>query len=131
MAAAILQNKHLEGIEVKSAGLFAMEGSSASPHACQVLKEQQVEFTHSARRMSEELADWADYIFTMTSSHREAVKHTFPRAANKTFSLKEFAEGARGDVADPYGGSLQAYRDTFLELNRLINRLVKKIWQNN
>ncbi|GER66371.1 low molecular weight protein arginine phosphatase [Weizmannia acidilactici] len=131
MAEAILKAKQLPGVEVKSAGIFALEGSALSAHTYEVLKENAIKFRHAAKNLSEELVDWADYIFTMTNGHKEAVAGRFPRARNKTFTLLEFADGIGGDVVDPYGGSLQIYRATYGQLDGLINRLIEKLKLGN
>ncbi|MBF8419327.1 low molecular weight protein arginine phosphatase [Heyndrickxia coagulans] len=124
MAEAILKAKQLPGIEVESAGLFAPEGEDASVHTYEVLKENGIDFRHHARNLSENLVDWADVILTMTSGHKQAVAARYPHARNKTFTIAEYA-GSSGDVPDPYGGSLDAYRETYQQLHALINRLIK------
>ncbi|MEW8986154.1 MAG: low molecular weight protein arginine phosphatase, partial [Bacillus sp. (in: firmicutes)] len=43
MAEAILKSKNLPGVEVRSSGVFAMNGSDTSPHAKKVLDDQQME----------------------------------------------------------------------------------------
>ena len=128
MAAAILKSKQLPGVEVKSAGVFASEGSSASPNARLVLEENGLPVEHASLQLTEEVVEWATLVLTMTSSHKEAVIRNFPGAASRTFTLYEFAEGMEGrDIADPYGGGLETYQSSFREISQAVEKALKKL----
>ncbi|MCA1320299.1 low molecular weight protein arginine phosphatase [Bacillus tianshenii] len=126
MAEAILASKKLKDVQVRSAGVFAMPGSLASYQAQEVLKEKGIPSSHASSMVTEKSIDWADYILTMTTQHRVLVEERFPKALGKTFSLKEFV-GKDGEVSDPFGGSVHTYRNTFEELQDLIELVIKKI----
>ncbi|MGP3560130.1 low molecular weight protein arginine phosphatase [Geobacillus sp. BK01] len=126
MAAALLKSKQLPDVEVKSAGVFAAEGSEASAHAKTVLKEKGIDSFHRASLLQKEHIDWATHVLAMTSGHKEMIVQRFPEATDKTFTLKQFASGTDGDIADPFGGSVDAYRAARDELAMLIDRLVEK-----
>ncbi|MED1469071.1 low molecular weight protein arginine phosphatase [Bacillus salipaludis] len=128
MAEAILKNKNLEGIEVRSAGVFAVDGNEASAHAKQVLEENQIVHNHQSSLLSGEEVGWADLILTMTGSHKGAILNYYPESAAKLFTLKEFTgETIFQDVSDPYGGNVSIYRETFQELEKLIDIVIEKI----
>ncbi|GHH97929.1 low molecular weight protein arginine phosphatase [Neobacillus kokaensis] len=129
MAAAILKNKAIDGMEVKSAGIFAASGSDASEHAKQVLVDNQISYSHQSQSLTSTEVAWADLILTMTGSHKMAIQQQFPHAIEKVFTLKEFSGGEPfdQDVIDPYGGSLKQYEETFRELEKLIDRAIEKI----
>jgi protein arginine phosphatase len=127
MAAALLKNKNLPGVEVKSAGVFAMDGSDASEHAKTVLAEKGVEIAHQSSMLTREHVEWATYILTMTEGHKQHVISRFPEAKDKTFTLKEFVLGESGDIFDPFGGSVETYRQTREELEQLIEQLANKL----
>lgn len=126
MAEAILKSKNLPGVEVRSSGVFAMNGSDASPHAKKVLDDKRMEHSHQSSLLTEQQVEWATYILTMTAGHKANIVATFPSAQVKTFTLKEFA-GGFGDVSDPYGGSLSVYQQTFEELKELIEKSLHKL----
>jgi protein-tyrosine phosphatase len=126
MAEAILKSKNIAGVEVRSSGVFAMNGSDASPNTKQVLDDQQMKHDHQSSLLTEQQVEWATYILTMTSGHKANIVATFPSAQAKTFTLKEFAGGS-GDVSDPYGGSLSVYQKTFEELKQLIEKSLHKL----
>jgi protein arginine phosphatase len=64
----------------------------------------------------------------MTFSHKMAILQQYPQLGQKVFTLKEYSgEGFNPDVADPYGGSLAMYEETFRELNGLIDKAIGKL----
>lgn len=87
-------------VEARSAGVAAANGASISGHAKAVLKEQGIEDQISSTLLNEELIDWAQVILTMTQGHKRHVVHTFPTAADKIFTLKEFVEDNASVLAD-------------------------------
>lgn len=122
MAEAILRSKNIPDLEVKSAGVFAAEGSAASPNAGQVLEENKLILDHQSTQLSSKEIDWATTVLTMTGSHKAAVISYFPQAVGKTFTLSEFAGIVGKDIADPYGGSIELYRAAFAEIKAAIEK---------
>lgn len=128
MAEAILKNKHLPNVEVKSAGIFAMNGLNASENALKVLEENEIFHQHCSTQLTKEEVEWATYILTMTAGHKNSIIAHFPEAKVKTYTLKEFVDES-GDVLDPFGGTLEDYRNTFKEIQRSVDKLINKIDQ--
>lgn len=128
MAEAILKNKQLDGIEVKSAGIYAAGGDEASSHAQKVLESKKISHNHRSSPLTGEAVEWADLILTMTASHKWAIAQAYPRAIEKTFTLKEFAgEEVDHDIVDPFGGSLDLYEQTYQQLENFIDKLIEKL----
>ena len=126
MAEAIMKAKKLDGIEIRSAGLFA-GGGPISEHARTVLAEQGIETDHESRSVVSEDIEWATIVLTMTKSHKEALIRSYPGAGHKIYTLKEYVHGAPEDISDPYGGPESGYRHTFEELQELLEELEQKI----
>ncbi len=127
MAEAILKSKKIEGLEVKSAGIYAASGSEASPNAKKALDSKGIPHDHSSSLLTGAEVDWADLILTMTVSHKMAIRQNYPHMAEKVFSLKEFTENPYShDVVDPYGGNLALYEQTCRELEQLIEKAIEK-----
>ncbi|MFH5781077.1 MULTISPECIES: low molecular weight protein arginine phosphatase [Heyndrickxia] len=126
MAEAILKNKGIKGISVRSAGIFAMDGQHASIQTQQVLDENSIKHNHVSKKLSVEDIEWATKIITMTMDHKRFILDTYPSASEKVFTLKEAANGHLGDmdVMDPFGGSIEVYRKTYNELTKLIENLI-------
>ncbi|RSK57508.1 low molecular weight protein arginine phosphatase [Bacillus canaveralius] len=128
MAEAILKSKSIPGIEVRSAGVFAGVGSAASPNANKVLEENNIFHEHRSTLLTKAEIDWATYILTMTAAHKSSVISQFPYAADKTFTLYEFAGNDAGrDIADPYGGPVHLYRQTYQEIHQVIDKIMTRL----
>ena len=128
MAEAILKDKQLPNVEVRSAGIYALEGGEMSENSMLVLQQENIEQAHISRQVNEEDIEWAHLILTMTMAHKEMVVRTFPQAKDKIYTLKEYTVPfSSQDVFDPFGGDLHTYKQTYLELKRLIEELEAKI----
>lgn len=128
MAEAILKSKAIPGVEVKSAGVFATNGSKASLHAQSVLREQNINHEHQSTQLTVSEINWATYILTMTEGHKGAILSHFPTATGKTLTLKEFAGVSfESDISDPYGGSLEIYQEAYKEIEMTINKIIDRI----
>ncbi len=103
------------GYEALSAGVGAMEGQPPSAHAVQAMAELGIDISQQrSRQLSADLVDRADYIFGMTQGHVDTVMLLYPRAAEKTFLLREFddtLDNFEKDIPDPIGEGLEAYRE--------------------
>jgi protein-tyrosine-phosphatase len=78
-------------IQVRSAGVAAYAGQSASKGAKEVLRARGLDGdAHQATPLSAELVHWADLILTMSQSHKRAILERHIEALDKTFTLKEY-----------------------------------------
>ncbi|MBY6272092.1 MAG: low molecular weight protein arginine phosphatase [Caldibacillus debilis] len=127
MAEAILNHMGVEGIEARSAGIFAVPGMEISENAREVLKENDMEFAHVSKPLTEREIEWADLILAMTKAHKAELMRKYPHAKEKIYTIKEYATGEEGDVPDPYGGPLETYRETFSVLKEFIRLSLKKM----
>ncbi|GAE46534.1 low molecular weight protein tyrosine phosphatase [Mesobacillus boroniphilus JCM 21738] len=103
-------------------------GAEASVNAKAVLEENNISHDHRSSTLTREDIDWATLVLTMTQSHKGLIINQYPFAADKTFTLKEFADVKENlDVADPFGGNEQIYRQAFKEIQKSIERILDKI----
>ena len=106
------------GVMVLSAGIAAMAGGRASGEALETMTERGLSLAqHESQPLSERLVRFADLILTMTSGHRAAVMAQWPSAEARTRLLCH--DG--GDVADPIGGPLEAYRSCADQIDAQLN----------
>ena len=94
------------GIEFNSAGIAAVDGDRASRYAREALTQVGLSAEkHRAKMLTEEMIMKADLVLTMQRHHRDFIRNYFSYAADKTFTLREFAYGKHGDldIQDPYG----------------------------
>ena len=72
-------------------------------------------------RLTAELIDSSDLIFTMGASHAEAICRALPDCRSKVKCLLELSGG--GDVPDPFGGSVEVYRQVFNSMRPALLKL--------
>lgn len=118
-------------VEVRSAGVGALDGSPASGGAIRAAAEHGLDLSgHSATLLTNEEAGAADLILTMSASHLMRV--TELGAGDRGALLTSFggaADGGRaaGSVPDPIGGPDEEYRETFRVLDDLIARVMERL----
>ncbi len=132
LAAALLQRalteRGIEGMDVSSAGTGAWDGAPVSEGAYLVGLERGLDLSaHRARLLTRELIEEADLVLTMARHHRARVDEL--GGEGRVFVLGEYAgrEGDEAEVSDPFGGDLEVYRDTCVELEALIEAAVERI----
>ena len=94
-----------------------------SPNAREAIKQlfgEDLLASHKAKKMMPDLAEQADLILVMDVGMKEGLPQ------NKTWTLKEYA-GETGDVADPFGGSLDTYLKCAKEISSLLEKVLPKL----
>lgn len=132
LAEALLRKKlaerGVEGVEVGSAGTGAWDGAPASEGAYLVALEHGLDLSaHRARLLTRDLVATSDLVLTMARHQRARVEQL--GAGIQAHLLGEFAGRTGGDaeVRDPFGGDLEGYRETFLELDTLLDGVVERL----
>ncbi|MCP3965408.1 MAG: low molecular weight protein arginine phosphatase [Lentisphaerae bacterium] len=117
-------------IEVLSAGTFAGPGGAPSANAAKVMSDYGIEmqgFTSSS--LTPVMVEDADIIVVMTSGHRSQIVAACPEAKSKVRLLMEFKNG--GDVADPFGGDYETYKQCFDEMKEALENLFLDLIKNS
>lgn len=132
LAEALLRKKLVErgvdGVEVGSAGTGAWDGAPASEGAYLVALEHGLDLSaHRARLLTRELVGTADLVLTMARHHRARVEQL--GSGIQAHLLGEFAgrNGGDAEVRDPFGGDLEGYRETFIELDAMLDSVVERL----
>lgn len=123
-------------ISVSSAGIYAAEGEPASENAVRVINEFGADLSaHKATLLTKRMVEQADLVLTMKIEHKKAVLYMVPAAAGKVFTLKEYANsgtdefcGSCADIQDPYGGSIEEYRDCANEIASAISNIMNRLF---
>jgi protein-tyrosine-phosphatase len=127
LARKIADRRGLEDLSVSSAGTNAQDNVPATDEALLVGMERGLDLTgHRSRKLTPTIVSEADLIFVMTPGHLEQVKQMGGRG--KVHVIDEYASGIPNTgISDPYGGDLEAYRNTAdtleEELEKLFDRL--------
>ena len=132
MAAALMRHRLSQmglsdHISVKSAGVWATAGHTASANAIAVLSTQGIDLTpHRSQPVTTSLLEQADIVLVMEEAHRRSIFHLAPQHLGKVFLLSEMA-GRHEDVTDPFGGSIEGYVKTVALLEELIDAGLSRI----
>ncbi len=132
-------------LKVSSAGLFAVEDDEANECAVEALEKLYdiKNDKHKAKKLTEEMIEENDLIFTMEENQKHAILDCYSEAEGKVYSLKEFAIGSQGDdsdvdeddallgnnidVEDPYGGDIENYMECAEEIMELVKLTLEKL----
>jgi protein-tyrosine-phosphatase len=129
IARAELERRGWKNVRVASAGLSASEGSPASREAVVVAGRAGIDIDgHRSRRLTREVAHWADLILVMSPHHLPALDRM--GAGGRATTLGDFAAGPDGEgepVPDPFGGPEEVYQETFDELTGLISASLDRL----
>ena len=116
------------GWHVTSAGTNTVDDFGASAHAVSVMAEKGVDLTpHRSQSLSRELVSRSDIIVTMTEGHTRQVGERFPDSRDRIHLMRSFDPDAppQSDVCDPFGGTLEDYRNCLAHLRKAIPGLLK------
>lgn len=132
MAEHLLKHS-LPEVDVKSAGIYAMEGLPANENAKIVLKERDIELDHQSQPITKELLHWADIILTMTMQHKHSLIVEHPNFQQKYYTLKEYVTPSIQDQLNKLSlaySKIEEKRTEFIQAKEhkySINKLNKKM----
>ena len=102
------------GIEVASAGVYALNGTRASPQAVEAVGAMGADLSrHRSQALTPELLHSADLVLVMGRSHASAVKMMSAGAPVLTLD-------PAGDIEDPIGSDVATYRGLAEQMKKLI-----------
>ncbi len=133
MAAALFNRLAAQaGLELSfsasSAGLSAVEGEAASTNAFLAMKDYGCDLSaHRAHELDPEDMREAFLILTMSISHKQYVNSRFFETYRNVYALKEYVYGISEDVKDPFGATLQVYRQCAEEIAEAVGSLFEKV----
>ena len=105
------------GLAFQSAGTGTLSGMPASSGSMQAAAQIGLDLSaHSSTHLSPSLVTAADRIFCLSESHRRFLLHNAPEAEAKATLL----DPAGKDLADPFGGDSEVYRQTCAEIEALV-----------
>jgi len=111
----------------QSAGTWGRDGYSAAAHSIRVMKERGIDISaHVSRIVTKEIIDSAEIILTMERGHKEALAIEFSHKQAQILLLTEII-GAGYDITDPYGRTLQDFKETSIELETIIEKGIDEI----
>jgi len=113
------------GLRFASAGTATMAGMAASEGSLEAGEEAGLDLAdHLSQPVSPQLCEQAVQIYCLSESHRRALLAAAPDAADKVTLLRP--DGA--DIADPYGGALDVYREARDEIAAAVQARMSDWW---
>ena len=107
-----------------SAGIYVNSTSSASSYAVEALKDLNIDISsHISSQLTKELTNDFDYIIPMTLAHKQMLL-AFGVEYDKIISFNE-------EIADPYGCSLEVYKNCAKQIENNIKQTIGEIYDNN
>uniref|UniRef100_UPI003BEF412C low molecular weight protein-tyrosine-phosphatase n=1 Tax=Burkholderia arboris TaxID=488730 RepID=UPI003BEF412C len=121
--AQALFSARLPGIDVQSAGIGALVGHPADPHAVALMQERGLDIAaHRARQLPPWLGARADLILTMDLDQKRRLEHHLPELRGRIFQLGAPVASSGPpdgfDVPDPYLGPRAAFEHSLLLIER-------------
>jgi protein-tyrosine phosphatase len=114
------------GYVIMSAGIAAMMGGRASPEAVTIMADRKLDLkNHESQPLTDTLVRSADLMIAMTRSHRHAILAEWPEAAPRVKLLCQ----SGGDIADPIGGPVEAYRRCAEQISAELDRWIDALPQ--
>jgi protein-tyrosine phosphatase len=131
----LVQEEGLEDIiAVESAGTWAIKGQPAAELSQLVCAEKDLDLSaHRSQPIDLFLIKNSDLVLCMAAEHKNDLNQIFPHFKHKIFTLREYANKSSPksiSIADPYGQSVQRYRETCQLITGEIHRIFPSIKQN-
>lgn len=119
----LCQKNKAKDINMKSAGVGAIDGCPASDGAMMVLKSLGIDLSeHRSQKLTASLLAWADLIVAMTQGHKDIISRKFPDFNGEIVMLKNY-DRKNGDVFDPIGGDFSTYKACFSDMKQALDKL--------
>ena len=126
IALRMIADRAIGDLTVGSAGTSAWLDAPASDGAMLVALEHGIDLgDHRSRPLAQDLVSDAQIILTMGPHHLDRVEAL--GATGRSWMLTDFAGGTPRPVSDPFGGDLDVYRATFVELEGAITAVLDRI----
>jgi len=128
IARRILADAGKDNVIVESAGTNAWDGSPASDEALLVGVERNLDLSgHRSRRLTREMVEQSDLVLVMGHEHLTRVREVDPTANVYLLAGYGSDDEKRHAISDPFGGDLEAYRETADELERQLKEILGRI----
>ena len=114
----------------ESAGTAALEGRPMAPNAVTALEEVGIySGAHHARQVSRKMLEESELVLAVGPRHAAALRRLRRNPPRGVHALLEYATGTRGggELPDPYGLTMAAYRSTLRQLYEHVERVVGRL----
>ena len=119
-------------IRIFSAGISAMDGDQASDNSIEACKEIGLDLSdHRSSAITRATLQNASAIFCMTESHR-ALLHMYFELPDDApvYLMRQFVDGDSKELPDPYGQSIEVYRECRERMREALPSLINWVENN-
>ena len=119
-----------EEIFVDSCGTHALDGESATLNAIEAIAAYNVNLEgFKAKNIANTKIYEYDLILCLTKKHKELILRFFKELEGKVYTLKEYADENTKyiDIDDPWGLSLEVYKECAKEIVENVDKIINKI----
>lgn len=126
MAEVMLRHRIDPEYTVLSAGLQGLEGAPAHQYTIELMKEKGYDDieNHRGRQLNNDLASWADIIFTMSDKQKADLESQYPQAIGKSENLGKLLTI---DIPDPNRRPYKFFRNTEFIITKSIESWIKEL----
>jgi len=115
-------------LEAFSCGVAAYGGLAASANAVAAIADCSLSLaTHKSQMLCEELLKEAVIAIAMTGGHKAHLLSLMPAHSEKIVTLLELCN-EQGDVADPFGGDMDVYKNCMKQIKNCIDQIDWRIY---
>ena len=121
-----------DDIEVRSAGIHAIDGIEPTKETVEVMKKEGVDVScFRSRSITDELIKGSDLILVMAAQHMDYIINRVPEAASKTHVLRQFAVICETqpcedlDIVDPIGKAVVFYEGILAIIKKEMKRVAE------
>lgn len=126
IARRMIGERAIPELTVGSAGTSAWTDAPASDGALLVGLEHGIDLgDHRSRPLAQDLVSGAHVILTMGPHHLDRAEAL--GGMGRAWLLTDFANGTPRPVSDPFGGDLDVYRATYVELEQVVSAVLDRI----
>ena len=127
----MLEQAGLSSVQVESAGVFAIDGMTATRETQRVLQAVGVDCSaHRARTVMPSMVEEADLVLAMEQFQLEEILRRVPSAKEKVHLLKAYGAASgeatvNPNIPDPIGKPLEVYEVCFADIKEAVERVAK------
>ncbi len=113
-------------VSVKSASTLGLLDFPADPNAVAVCQELGIDIAnHRSQPLTDELAEWADYLLVMEFHHAQHVRDQHPLVGERLLMLGNF--GGVVQIDDPIGGWRFRFRRSRDEIRKCVEAFLDRL----
>mgnify|MGYP000299989039 CR=1 FL=1 len=123
-----LQQNDTATLNIQSAGFHPINNRPADPNMIKIAQENNINMTNcSSSMVNTAMLETADIIFAMEIEHLIRLKTEYPQFSEKAYLLGSLNPDHKAslEIDDPYGNSLDEYRNCFKQIQSSVKKITE------